>query len=303
MSDKLYDLQTLIDIIVRDSDIHICIQDVSGILSCDALTISSNYSTHTKPWCATAKTTSDGLNLCLRSKALANQKAVREQKLFTGRCPFGIREIVQPVVINNTTMCVIYIGNIIDNETQLWKKTHRISQLTGVDVNSFKGLEKEMCHADDLSHYYLIAKLIAGYILLVYDYFNYPINTGKHWAVTTLKNYIYADYDKDISLTKCAKIVELNSDYLGQIFKRETGLEFTKFLHIYRISKACEMLRTTAQPVINVAMNTGFNNVTYFNKIFKRIIGFTPSEYRNIGCPRFNHPILNPPSALNTSEL
>lgn len=77
-----------------------------------------------------------------------------------------------------------------------------------------------------------------------------------------------------------SKIYYLNENYLGRLYKRQTGKSFSAYLNEIRLEKACALLRETDDPVIAVALATGFNNVTYFNRIFKRHMGVTPTAYR-----------------------
>lgn len=59
-----------------------------------------------------------------------------------------------------------------------------------------------------------------------------------------------------------------------------TGQGFTEYLNAYRLNTAAELLRTTDDTVLAVAEQTGFKNLSYFNRAFKTHYGLTPKEYR-----------------------
>lgn len=92
--------------------------------------------------------------------------------------------------------------------------------------------------------------------------------------------YINYHYDKDLSLTNAASYGHLNPNYVSQLFKKEAGTTFSKYLTELRITKAKDLLKSEDLSISDIAMKVGFNDYFYFLKTFKRITGKTPSEYR-----------------------
>jgi two-component system response regulator YesN len=95
-----------------------------------------------------------------------------------------------------------------------------------------------------------------------------------------MKNYIEANLEYKIDITMLADIFHYNEKYLGRMFKRKTGYTFSEYINQRRIERGREMLLKNNDTVINISSKVGFNNVTYFNRQFKRFYGMTPSEYR-----------------------
>ena len=91
--------------------------------------------------------------------------------------------------------------------------------------------------------------------------------------------YINEHYTQDISLTQMGEELHLNNNYLSQIFKRETGITFSKYIVNLRIEKAKELLATGNYSIGKTAQEVGFNDYFYFLKTFKRITGMTPRQY------------------------
>ncbi|HPJ02028.1 MAG TPA: response regulator [Candidatus Limiplasma sp.] len=87
-------------------------------------------------------------------------------------------------------------------------------------------------------------------------------------------------YREAISLKQLAGIMEINTSYLGQLFKKTTGESFTGYVNQYRIQKAKELLAQTTLKVYEVAQEVGFTDYHYFLIIFKKLTGSTPTDTR-----------------------
>jgi AraC-like DNA-binding protein len=94
-------------------------------------------------------------------------------------------------------------------------------------------------------------------------------------------NYVFSNFDKPILLKEMAGMTHFTVNGFCRYFKNKTRRSFVTFLNEVRISKAMEQLRAKDWPVSRVAMESGFSNLSHFNRQFKAIHGMTPSEYRN----------------------
>jgi len=92
--------------------------------------------------------------------------------------------------------------------------------------------------------------------------------------------YMEENYADEISLASLAKQFHLNPSYLCRIFKRENGKTLTGYLVELRLSKACQMLRSTRLPVNRIAEQCGYRDYFYFERLFKRTYRVTPTRYR-----------------------
>ena len=102
-----------------------------------------------------------------------------------------------------------------------------------------------------------------------------------------MMSYINSHYDQGLSLNQLAKEMNLNANYLSQVFKKETGKTFLKYITELRIEKAKELLDSGDRSVSQIASSLGFNDYFYFLKTFKRVTGLTPKQYKQ-GCPARN---------------
>ena len=98
--------------------------------------------------------------------------------------------------------------------------------------------------------------------------------------VAAVKNYIYNHYAEDLNLETLAEKVYLSSGYLSFIFKKETGMNLNRFIRVFRMEKAKELLRTTNMKVAMVSEQVGFANSSYFCRSFREYYGSSPESYR-----------------------
>ena len=71
-----------------------------------------------------------------------------------------------------------------------------------------------------------------------------------------------------------------NEKYLGTLFKKQTGLSFHDYLNHRRLYRSRMLLEQSGDSILSIATRVGFNNVTYFNRLFKAYYGVSPSQMR-----------------------
>lgn len=92
--------------------------------------------------------------------------------------------------------------------------------------------------------------------------------------------YIHSNYQEDISIKTLASKANTNANYLGQLFRNETGEFFSDYLNLYRMNKAKEMLLNTKFKSSEISSLVGFSDPTYFYKMFRKYIGCSPNEFK-----------------------
>lgn len=92
--------------------------------------------------------------------------------------------------------------------------------------------------------------------------------------------YINQHYDEAISLDTLAKRLYVNPSYLSRTFKKNTGYALITYVNVKRITQACYYLSETSLPITQIALLVGFNSISYFCVMFKRMVGCVPNEYR-----------------------
>lgn len=98
--------------------------------------------------------------------------------------------------------------------------------------------------------------------------------------VSGVIRFIQKNYSRDISLYDAALEVHLSTTYLSYIFHKETGITFSEYLQSCRIGRARDLLEHTDEKVREIGHMVGYNDNRHFGKIFKKMTGMTPQEYR-----------------------
>lgn len=93
-------------------------------------------------------------------------------------------------------------------------------------------------------------------------------------------HYMYQNYFKEINLSTVSLEYHINSFYLGQQFKKETGETFNNYLNKIRIEQAKYLMFSTNMKAFEIALKVGYSNTNYFSTIFKKVTGYSPSEFR-----------------------
>lgn len=102
-------------------------------------------------------------------------------------------------------------------------------------------------------------------------------------AVESVKRWISANYNQHADLNTLANMVFLTPSYLSKLFKQETGLTLTDYIIEIRLRKAKYLLKNALDlKVHEIGAEVGYGDPAYFNKLFKRVVGVTPNEYKRI---------------------
>ena len=272
-------LQTFIDILTRGRKFHICIHDISGLLKTNERDLPFEYQIHSKKFCNIAKSTEQGLDFCISAKDKANTRSVNNATPFCGYCPWGLFEVAYPVIRDKTVQAIIYVGNFVTDRKETERRIIQTSKLLNMSPEPFFKLLDECEIANDSTEAFQIAEIIKDYIFSLPDT-NSRHDDSHHWAVRNIKNYADKYYGKNISLKSISKLYFINEKYIGRLFKKQTGMSFHKYLNKIRLENAEELLQNTDKRIIDISIKCGFENVSYFNRIFKATYGVTPSEFR-----------------------
>ena len=107
------------------------------------------------------------------------------------------------------------------------------------------------------------------------------IYNGRSQIVTKALQFINKNYREKISLKDIENNLHVNSSYFSTLFKQEMGQTFTDYLNSLKIGHACQLLADTNLSIIDISLSTGFEDQSYFTKVFKKAMDMTPKAYRS----------------------
>jgi AraC-like DNA-binding protein/ligand-binding sensor protein len=102
-------------------------------------------------------------------------------------------------------------------------------------------------------------------------------------ALRKAERFIWENYTRKISLKEIADVSGLSAPYFSTVFKDEMGENLSNYLNRLRIEKASAMLRETEFPINEISEACGFEDQSWFSKVFKNYTGFSPCKYREHG--------------------
>ncbi len=118
-----------------------------------------------------------------------------------------------------------------------------------------------------------------AHVIDVFDECLSAINQSDS-SIELIKKYIREHLEEDLNRKKLASIVYLSPDYLSHVFSERTGESLTTYILNERIKKAKELLLLSRKSIRDIALTSGFPNISYFSRQFKSLTGKTPQEFR-----------------------
>ena len=91
--------------------------------------------------------------------------------------------------------------------------------------------------------------------------------------------YVHSHLEENVSLGDISSLIDVSVVYAGQLFKKEMGIAFSKYLTQIRIEKAKSLLKTSNYKIYEISEMVGYKTVQYFSNIFKKMTGVNPSDY------------------------
>lgn len=136
-----------------------------------------------------------------------------------------------------------------------------------------------------LGHFFILMELLAASD----DYQLLCANRPKQQAeehhldrTNRAVDYIFAHYARELTLEEVSEHVGMKPTYFSRFFKQATGRSFVEFVNRLRVSKSCELLTDASLPVTEICFESGFSNISNFNRRFQQLKGMTPSDYRRL---------------------
>lgn len=186
------------------------------------------------------------------------------------------------IMMNKTDSCCKLIRKIIDHEVETeYVYTGSYNDLHHSVWTLFDALasKKEGYQLTALGSLYQVI----GMIFSEKHYNPAPIRSRRsHRRIVQLKQaleYIEAAYNRQVTLQEMADSIKMSPKYFCRFFQEMTHRTPVDYLNYYRIERACYQLLTTDQSITEVAYNSGFNDLSYFIKTFKKYKGTTPKQY------------------------
>ncbi|CAM4521825.1 AraC-like DNA-binding protein [Paenibacillus endophyticus] len=156
-----------------------------------------------------------------------------------------------------------------------------MESIESLKENSLSHIREEICIIESVTDTQENLKNIL--MTLFNDIQGMRANHSNHETVRDIRSYIEMNYhDSNLSLTSISDKFGMSGNYLSRLFKEEFGESFVSYLIYFRIEKAKQYLKATSEPIQHIANLVGYTHSVSFNRVFKKLVGKTPGEYRSM---------------------
>ncbi len=236
------------------------------------------------PFCALVLETSRACASCLQVQEKLSAGAAEDA--YTINCPAGLCDTAVPVRLGDRLIGFLQTGQVFRKAPtrSQFQHTLRLVSEWGVNVDPAK-LEqayfntrvvpnkKHEAVVKLLSIFAQHLSMLSNQVLLQQDNPEPPV-------ITRAKEYIQEHQTEHLRLGQVAKAVNTSTFYFCKMFKKATGINFTDYLSRVRIEKSKNLLLNPNLRVSEIAFEVGFQSLTHFNRVFKKVLGQSPTEYR-----------------------
>jgi AraC-like DNA-binding protein len=221
---------------------------------------------------------------CLEVQRKLTEKTGDRSRTVT--CFAGLSDSAVPIRVGDQLIGFLQTGQVLLKQPTKFRFDRAARKLVewGVDVDLGKAREAYF-HTKVLTkkQYRSMLRLLeifGRHLSILSNQIAMENQAAEPAAVTRAKQFIAQNQNNAICLATVAKAVNTSTFYFCKLFKRATGLTFTDYLARVRIEKAKTLLLDPNRRVSEVAYDIGFQSLTHFNRVFRKIVGRSPSSYR-----------------------
>jgi len=236
-------------------------------------------------FCSQMAEKSKSCSACLQS--LGELTSHRDGKPHTLECPAGMCDTAAPIRMGDELVGFLHTGQVfLEKRTEEdFEKVRGRLEEWGMNADSPEireaYFETSIVPKVKYNAVVTLLKQFAEHLSIVSNQILVQQAKQEPPMIARAKEYIREHYQEELSLGRVAKAVHASSFYFCKMFKKATGLNFTEYVSRIRIEKAKNLLLNPNLRVSEIAFEVGFQSLTHFNRVFKKVLGLSPTEYRD----------------------
>jgi AraC-like DNA-binding protein/ligand-binding sensor protein len=236
------------------------------------------------PFCALMATTNQTCSACLQLQQKVEEEASMEPK--TLKCFAGMCDSAVPIRVGENLVAFLQTGQVLlhqPNKEEFAKTTRQLLKFgTKTDL---KRLEEAYFQSRVVTkkQYESILRLLtifAQHLASLSNQLMVKQETTEAPSIARARIFIADRYAEDLSLEEVAKAVNMSAFYFCKMFKKATGMTFTDYLARSRVEKVRNLLLNPHKRISEAAFEAGFQSLSQFNRVFRKIAGESPTTYR-----------------------
>jgi AraC-like DNA-binding protein/ligand-binding sensor protein len=236
------------------------------------------------PFCAMIAGKSKACAVCLQIQDKLVEAAMQEPA--TVACQAGMCDTAVPVKLGDKVVGFLQTGQVFrkkPTESQ-FKRVFSLTREWGLEVSQ-KDLREAYFGTRVISprQHESVIKLLSifsQHLSMLSNQLIVKQENSEPPVIRKAKEFINEHQTEDLTLGDVAKAVNTSTFYFCKMFKKSTGINFTDYLSRVRIEKSKNLLLNPNLRVSEIAFEVGFQSLTHFNRVFKRIMGQSPTAYR-----------------------
>ena len=239
---------------------------------------------HENEFCAMLAEKSRTCAACLQLQEKLAQAA--HDGPATLACRFGLCDTAVPVRVGKQLVGFLHTGQVLAQKPTAARVNRALRQIEdlGIDLDSARLRDafqrSRVLTAREQDSVARLLQIFADHLGLIGNQIVVQQENAEPPVITRAKAFIREHLSEALSLGMVARAVNTSTFYFCKLFKRVTGVNFTDYVSRLRIERAKELLLNPNLRISEIAFEVGFQSLTHFNRVFKRVAGESPTEYR-----------------------
>lgn len=237
------------------------------------------------PFCALMATSNHSCAACLQLQKRVEEEAQIEPK--TLKCFAGMCDSAVPVRVGDNLIAFLQTGQILlhaPGKAEFAKATRELVKFgSEVDVTRLEEayFQTRVITRKQYESILRLLTIFAQHLSAVSNQLIVEESTAESPAIARARAYIAEKHADELSLSEVSHVVNMSAFYFCKTFKKSTGMTFTDYLARVRIEKVKNLLLNPHKRVSEAAYEAGFQSLSQFNRVFRRIAGESPSTFRD----------------------
>jgi AraC-like DNA-binding protein len=236
------------------------------------------------PFCSIIAEKSKACASCLSVQERLSEQALEEAQ--TVGCPNGLCESAVPVRLGDRVIGFLQTGQVFRKKPTEAQFERAAKQVAEWGVNVTAETLREAYFATQvmpMKQHEAVVKLLtifAQHLSMLSNQVVVQQENAEPPVIIKAKEFIQEHQTENLRLGHVARACNTSTFYFCKMFKKVTGINFTDYLSRVRIEKSKNLLLNPNLRVSEIAFEVGFQSLTHFNRVFKKILGQSPTEYR-----------------------
>ena len=236
------------------------------------------------PFCDLLAQKSRSCAACLQVQENLSASATTEAQTVT--CPVGLCDTAVPVRLGDRVVGYLHTGQVFRRKPTEAQFERAVKLLNEWGVEASREtlrrayFEGKVVSAKQYDSIVKMLSIFAQHLSMLSNQIYVQNENAEPQVITRAREYIHEHQSEKLSLQQVARAASTSTFYFCKLFKKVTGINFTDYLSRVRVERAKNLLLNPNLRVSEIAFDVGFQSLTHFNRVFKKILGQSPTEYR-----------------------